>query len=119
MNLSKSGTKKHYQFKKHFHVSPFLDMDLDYDWRFVTPGQELVVHMGNLEKGSTVFDATMHLTRQEISGPALAKTLAFHPVMTWKVIAAIHWQALRLWWKRAPFYIHPSKRQLPEEVSHP
>jgi DUF1365 family protein len=119
MNRSDSKRKKRFQFAKDFHVSPFLPMDMAYDWRFVDPSGELVVHMENIEKGATVFDATMHLARQEISAPALAKTLAFHPVMTWKVIAAIHWQALRLWWKRAPFYVHPSKRHIPEEVSQP
>ena len=119
MNRSDSKRKKRFQFAKDFHVSPFLPMDMGYDWRFVDPSRELVVHMENIEKGATVFDATMHLSRREISGPALAKTLAFHPLMTWKVIAAIHWQALRLWWKRAPFYIHPSKRHIPEEVSQP
>jgi DUF1365 family protein len=119
MNRSDSERKKRFQFAKDFHVSPFLPMDMAYDWRFVDPGRELVVHMENTEKGATVFDATMHLSRQEMNGPTLAKTLAFHPLMTWKVIAAIHWQALRLWWKRAPFYIHPSKRHLPEEVSQP
>jgi DUF1365 family protein len=118
MNLYASEKKKRFQFTKNFHVSPFLEMDMAYDWRFVAPGRQLVVHMENTEKGATVFDATMRLAREEIDGPALAKTLAFHPVMTWKVIAAIHWQALRLWWKRAPFYVHPSKRQLTKEVPH-
>jgi DUF1365 family protein len=118
MNHYASEKKKRFQFTKDFHVSPFMDMDMSYDWRFVAPGRQLVVHMENIAKGSTVFDATMRLTREEIDGPALAKTLALHPVMTWKVIAAIHWQALRLWWKRAPFYMHPSKRQLTEEVPH-
>lgn len=116
MNQSDSERKKRFQFAKHFHVSPFMDMDMAYDWRFVDPGKELVVHMENIEKGATIFDATMNLSRMEMTGRALAKTLAFHPIMTWKVIAAIHWQALRLWWKRAPFYVHPAKRQLTEEV---
>jgi DUF1365 family protein len=118
MDLSRAQGKKHFQFGKDFHVSPFMAMDMAYDWRFVEPGGELVVHMENIERGVTVFDATMNLSRREITGAALAETLAFHPVMTWKVIAAIHWQALRLWWKRAPFYVHPSKRQWTEEVPH-
>ena len=111
MNLTGDKRKKRFQFAKHFHVSPFMDMDMEYDWRFVQPGRELVVHMENVVKGTTVFDATMNLSRREIDGRALAATLVFHPVMTWKVIAAIHWQSLRLLWKRAPFYAHLSKRQ--------
>jgi DUF1365 family protein len=36
-----SARKPHFRFAKSFHVSPFLDMDFDYDWRFVAPGERL------------------------------------------------------------------------------
>jgi DUF1365 family protein len=116
INMAEVEKKKRYRFGKRFHVSPFMDMDMEYDWRFVEPGSELIAHMENYEKGSIVFDATMTLSRQEIDGLTLTKTLAFHPLMTWKVTAAIYWQALRLWWKKCPFYTHPSKRKIPEEA---
>jgi DUF1365 family protein len=102
---------KRYQFAKAFHVSPFMDMDIWYDWRFRVPGESLNVHMNNLENGRKIFDATLTLHRRELSSWALTRTLIAYPVMTMKVITMIHWQALRLWWKGATFYPHPGKRE--------
>lgn len=102
--------KKRYRFSKNFHVSPFMEMDLEYDWRFCEPSQRLVIHMDNLKAGHKFFDATMTLARREISGRALAWALARYPFMTTKVIAAIHFQALRLWLKKTPVYDHPATK---------
>lgn len=113
------GNKKRYRFGKAFHVSPFMDMAVDYDWRFCTPGQRLVIHMDNLKTGSKFFDATMILTRREITRPALALALTRYPFMTAQVIAAIYFQALRLWWKRTPFYHHPAEKPAEWETPHP
>ena len=99
-----------FRFRKDFHVSPFLDMDLDYDWIFTPPGERLSVHMGCEREGATNFDATLRLKRREITGRALARMLLRSPLMTAKVAAGIYWQALRLWWKRCPFFPHPDKR---------
>ncbi len=98
---------KRFGFGKDFHVSPFMPMDMQYRWSFGEPGDGLFVHMQNDRDGERVFDATLALQRREISPLALLGVLAAHPLMTLKVIAAIHWQALRLWWKRIPFHAHP------------
>ncbi|MHC4470036.1 MAG: DUF1365 family protein [Planctomycetota bacterium] len=50
------------------------------------------------------------LDERPLNGRELARALVKHPFMTGKVIAAIHWQALRLWWKRCPFFPHPKRR---------
>ncbi len=98
-----------FRFSKGFHVSPFMDMNIRYDWRFRVPGERLGVHMINHENGKRLFDASLSLKRREITRPALGRALFSWPPMTAKVILMIYWQALRLWWKRAPFYPHPSK----------
>jgi uncharacterized protein len=106
----RAGAAAHrYRFKKNFHVSPFMEMALDYDWYFGAPEVRLAVHMINRKNGEKSFDATMSLTRRKITGPALAIVLLRFPLMTLKVTAAIYWQALRLWLKRTPFHTHPSK----------
>ncbi len=107
LNQARGAGRKRYRLRKDFHVSPFMDMDVDYDWRFTTPGDLLTVHMENLKKGRVFFDATMTLRRVEITGPALASALVRFPFMTGKVITLIHWQALKLWLKRCPFHPHP------------
>lgn len=110
MNHGAGGHKRYFPHKE-MHVSPFMQMDVDYDWRFNTPGEKLVVHMENARKGKKIFDATMRFERREISAGSLAGILVSYPLMTVKIIAAIHWQALKLWLKGAPVHDHPSKSQ--------
>ena len=98
-----------FRLRKAFHVSPFLAMDYDYDWRLSTPGQRLSVYMRNERDGVPDFDAALELRRRPLDGPNMARALINHPFMTGKVVAAIYWQALRLWLKGAHFHPHPDK----------
>jgi DUF1365 family protein len=95
------------QTGKAMHVSPFMPMDLRYDWRFTPPGARLAVHMRLTRAAQTMFEATLALKQQPIRNGVLVR----FPFMTAKVIAAIHWQALKLWLKRVPFHSHPAKAQ--------
>ena len=100
--------RKRYCPAKQMHVSPFMEMDVEYDWRFNTPDDLLTVHMENARKGRKLFDATLVLQRQEITAGSLARVLLAYPFMTVKVITAIYWQALKLWLKGTPVHGHPS-----------
>lgn len=97
-----------FTFAKDFHVSPFMPMEQEYRWRFSAPGARLAVHMDNFQDGRHVFDATLTLARQPISTRSLALALLRWPAGTLRVLAAIHWQALRLWLKRVPVHAHPA-----------
>jgi DUF1365 family protein len=106
---SVSGDKLRFMFDKDFHVSPFLPMDMQYDWRFSQPGEHLFVHMENFRSGAREFDATLLLEREEISSATLARALCTFPLITLQVSFAIYWQALKLWIKKTPLHTHPAK----------
>jgi DUF1365 family protein len=104
-----TNSSKRYFPEKEMHVSPFMEMDVEYDWRFNTPSEKLTVHMENAREGLKIFDATLVLQRKEITPRALAGVLFSYPLMTLKIITAIHWEALKLWLKGAVVHDHPAK----------
>ena len=105
------GTALRFKPRKKMHVSPFMPMNVDYDWGFVDPGRRLSVFMANDIDGERVFTASLKLQRHAISTRSLARVLLVYPFMTFKVLGGIYWQAMRLWWKRTPFYGHPSRNK--------
>jgi len=94
---------------KAMHVSPFMPMDIGYDWRLGPPGEMLNAHMINTRHDCRVFDATLRLQKRIIAPGSLARVLLGFPLLTLKIITAIHWQALQLWLKKCPVYQHPDK----------
>jgi len=98
--------KQHIEFKKQFHVSPFNPIDMKYRWDSTTPADTLALHLENWQAQTKVMDATMTLKREAITSSSLNKILIRFPWMTVKVICAIYWQALKLWWKGVPIFNH-------------
>ena len=110
--LPASSARRHerafaWQFRKSFHVSPFMPLDRDYAWRFTAPAQTLHVHMNVLHDADREFDATLALERRDLRGASLARVLWRYPAMSARIVGAIHWQAFRLWLRRNPVYTHP------------
>lgn len=87
---------------KALYVSPFMPADLDYTFAFTPPADRLVAHMETVEDGVVGFDATLSLERRPWAANDIRRALVSHPAMTARVVAGIHWQALRLWWKGVP-----------------
>lgn len=93
---------------KNFHVSPFIHMDCTYKFRLTQPAETLdfAIHQftGENEK---ILTATWDGVRAPLNDKILIKTLLTHPLLTLKIITAIHWQALKLWLKGAKFIPSP------------
>jgi DUF1365 family protein len=98
---------------KTMHVSPFMTMDVDYEFAVTAPAQSLVAHMTTTRQRETgaepYFDATLTLERRPWTAVSIRRQLLRHPLMTAKVIGAIHFEALRLWLKGVPNHPHPGR----------
>lgn len=100
--------------EKSFYVSPFMAPEMRYGFRFTAPLDSLVAHMTVEPRtpGGTApehrFDATLRLSYRPWSASAIRTALLRHPAMTAKVVAGIHWEALRLWWKGLPTVPRPT-----------
>jgi DUF1365 family protein len=101
--------KQQVNFSKAFHVSPFNPINMEYHWHSTTPTNSLALHLENWQDNKKIMDATMTLTRKEISQNSLDKIIIQFPLMTVKILLAIYWQALTLWWKGLPIFDHPKQ----------
>jgi hypothetical protein len=104
-----AGANKKYRFPKTFHVSPFMALGQEYEWTFTPPGEMLITQSASYEDGRQIFDSTLKLERREWSRAELHRAVLRYPWMTATVIAAIHWQALRLLLRRVPIVSHPGE----------
>jgi uncharacterized protein len=107
----RSGGMIHQRCRKLFYVSPFMDMDLRYDFRIFGPDNRIVVDIWASRAGERILHAVLAGARKPLSDRELARIFVRTPVITVKVMAAIHWQALKLWSKK----IHFRKRPPPPE----
>lgn len=92
---------------KVFHVSPFMAMEMSYRFRVRLPQEKVSIAIAGHDQGGLMITAALSARRQALTDASLLKVFFAIPLVTFKVIAAIHYEALRLWLKRIPFYRHP------------
>ena len=93
--------------KKVFHVSPFFTLDGSYRFRFDLTDDALDARIDLCREGVPVFVSRLSLGRRPLSDGAIGAALLRYPLMTARVTAAIHWQALRLWARGATYRPKP------------
>jgi hypothetical protein len=112
---AKGGGPVEQAVDKHFYVSPFIGMEARYRFRLAPPGERLQVAIRQSVPEGQLLVATLTGRRRRLTDRALAWAFVTHPLMTVKVVAAIHWEALWLWAKGATFHRRPPPPQ--EDVS--
>lgn len=96
-----------FKFKKQFHVSPYVPMDVDYHWRFKIQGSKIAINMNLLQDGQSIFNSQLRLTATPLTRTQATLIPFRFPLMCVKVFTAIYWNAFKLWLKRTPIYDHP------------
>ena len=87
--------------KKKFYVSPFMDMDTYYNFRLLNPNEKLSVSIKQTDKEDVVLTAIQTGIRKEFTFKQLIINFFRYPLMSIKIISAIHFEALLLWKKGA------------------
>jgi len=91
---------------KQMYVSPFVPMECAYDFHIEPPGERVVVAIDETDAQGLLLKASFAGTRQPLTDATLLRALFAYPLMTLKVTAAIHWEALKLWAKGVPVFRH-------------
>ena len=89
--------------QKLFYVSPFLNHDLVFDFRLAIPGEALNIKIDDYKGDERVFITSLKGTRKALTDLNLLLYALKYPFVTFKVITAIHWQALKLIIKKIPY----------------
>ena len=85
--------------KKKFHVSPFIEMDCEYFFKILKPDNRLSVVIDQFDKEGKIFFASQDGQAIEFNAKNLINSFLSHPLMSFKIILAIHFEAFRLWIK--------------------
>lgn len=95
------------QKEKCFHVSPLFDLVGLYHFTFDEPGEKLRVLLNETREGAPLIDTAMVGKAKPFSDAVMLRQVLAMPVQAVKVLAGIHWQALKIWWRGARFHSKP------------
>ncbi len=88
---------------KKFHVSPFIEMNCNYYFKILNPAQKLSVIIDQYDQKGKILFASQDGERSDLTSKNLMKSYLKHPLMTFKIISAIHFEAFKLWMKGIKF----------------
>ena len=89
--------------EKKFHVSPFIEMNCNYFFRILRPSEKISVVIDQYQLNEKILFASQEGKRVDFNSKELLKSYLKHPLMTFKIISAIHFEAFKLWIKGIRF----------------
>ena len=92
---------------KLFHVSPFIGMRARYDFRLIPPSENLNFRIMEHNENGPLLSATFHAKAEPLTNKTIGLALTRIPFLGLKIVAGIHFEALRLWLKGAKFQRSP------------
>ena len=104
---------------KHFYVSPFLDLELKFDFKLRLPTEHLEIHVDDREGDQRTILTSLTGKRRALTDKALLTCALKYPLLTLRVIFLIHWQAFRLWMKGLHVYRKGARADLQRGVYRP
>ncbi len=104
---------------KHFYVSPFSELDLQFDFKLRVPDETMEIHVDDRNGEERVLLSALTGRRAPLTTGRLAWFAIKYPMVTLWVMAMIHWNALLLWLKRVPFHRKEAQPELQRDVLHP
>lgn len=93
---------------KRFYVSPFMEMEMDYRFKVRPPADDVSVVICGDDRDGALIVASMTGQRRPLTDAMLVRQFFSLPFLTLKVVAAIHWEALRLWLKGVKLVARPA-----------
>ena len=105
----KNNLKSELSCKKKFYVSPFMNMNTYYKFKLTKPNEKLFVSIKQLDSKGIVLTAVQQGEKKEFKSKQLITNFFNYPLMTFKIIIAIHFEAFLLW-KKGALYRSRKKR---------
>ncbi len=103
--ISVAGVRQ--QQEKLFYVSPFIEMAMRYHFRITPPAEHVKLRILETDGEGPLLVATFNGRRRALTAAALLQSFFSLPLVTLKIVAAIHWEAFRLWFKGARLQPRP------------
>jgi DUF1365 family protein len=116
---TESGGTFSLRLPKYFYVSPFTDLDVAFDFKLRVPGEKLAVQIDDYDAGRCTLTSALTGTRQPLTDGRLAWFSLKYPLITLRIIALIHWHALRLYLKNVPWFAKAARPEAQRDLYRP
>ncbi|MBI2813583.1 MAG: DUF1365 domain-containing protein [Opitutae bacterium] len=104
---------------KYFYVSPFTDMDVAFDFTLRDPGDKLSVQIDDYDADRRTLTSSLTGTRRPLTDRALAWFTFKYPFLTLRIIGLIHWNALRIYLKKVPWFAKAARPGAQRDLYRP